>query len=262
MKHQPGLTGIAPVLRTENVNKRFGGVTAARDLNIAIHVGQVSGLIGSNGAGKTTFVNTVSGYIKPDSGRVLFDGRDITALSPREITRLGVARSFQIPQIFPTLTALENVLVAIDLHSGWTGGWLKPARRPQKIERAMAILSRYRLEAHADRLPLHFPAGIRKLLDIVLAVVHRPKVLFLDEPTSGISTQEKFEVMDLVMAGLGDEPVAVLFIEHDMDIVRRYASRAIAFHEGGVLADGSVDEVLGSEAVQKFVIGKVGVPRP
>ncbi len=249
---------MSTILATSKVSKSFGGVIAADSISIDIPAGQVVSLIGSNGAGKTTFVNMVTGYVKPDSGSILLGGRNITALGPREITRLGVSRSFQIPQIFLRLTTLQNVVLAIDIHEGGFGRHFRQAVTPAKAERAMDVLSSYRLGRYADQLASSLPGGVRKLLDIALAVVCDPQVLFLDEPTSGTANQEKFAIMDLIMSALARQKVSVMFIEHDMEIVRRYARTVIAFHEGGLLMNGATNDVLNSEIVRKHVIGKVG----
>lgn len=250
---------MSALLVADNVSKKFGGVVAAENISVRIPAGQTVSLIGTNGAGKTTFVNMVTGYVVPDSGRIMLGDREITGLSPRRVAHLGIARSFQIPQIFAQLTVLENVTIALDIYAGDRSGLLRQAVTAEKRDRVMELLSAYRLEPYADRLAAELPGGARKLLDVALAVASAPQILFLDEPTSGVSSQEKFEVMDLAMAALGRQSVSVMFIEHDMDIVRRYADSVIAFHEGRVLADGPVDDVLNDTLVRSHVIGKLGV---
>jgi branched-chain amino acid transport system ATP-binding protein len=211
-------------------------------------------LIGSNGAGKTTFVNMVTGYLKPDAGAITLDGQDITALGPRRITQLGVARSFQIPQLCAELSVLDNMLVAAACGDGALSFW-RPAHTAAKQLRAHELLHRFKLAQHEDRRVAELPGGVRKLLDIAMALTHRPRLLLLDEPTSGVSVDEKFPMMDTVMAALGDEAVTVLFVEHDMDIVTRYASRIIAFYSGRVLADGAPAAVLSNDEVKRYVTG-------
>mgnify|MGYP002147032667 CR=1 FL=1 len=247
-----------PVLEAHGVNKRFGAVVAAADLQLQIGRGERVSLIGSNGAGKTTFVNMITGYLKPDSGQIRLDGRDITALDPRAITRLGVARSFQIPQLFGDLTALDNMLVATACHGGRLS-FLSPARRPEAIERAQALLQRFGLAEHARRRVAELPGGVRKLLDIAMALTASPRLLLLDEPTSGVSADEKFPMMDTIMAGLaaGSEADAtVLFVEHDMDIVQRHATRVIAFYAGRVIADDVPARALAADEVRRYVTGE------
>jgi branched-chain amino acid transport system ATP-binding protein len=234
--------------------KSFGAVTAAEDVTIEVPVGQRVSLIGSNGAGKTTFVNMVTGYLKPDAGSITLDGRDITRLGPRQISRLGVARSFQIPQLALDMTALDNMLVAAACNEGTLSFW-RPAHAPQRRERAMELLERFGLADHAGRRVSEQPGGVRKLLDIAMALAGQPKLLLLDEPTSGVSVEEKFPMMDTIVEALATEQVTVLFVEHDMDIVTRYADRVIAFYSGRVIADNPPDAVLADEQVQRYVTG-------
>jgi branched-chain amino acid transport system ATP-binding protein len=250
------------VLSARGVGKRFGAVVAAADIDIDIAAGERVSLIGSNGAGKTTFVNLVTGYLKPDAGRITLGGQDIAPLAPRAITRLGVARSFQIPQLCGELTVLENMLVALACHAGRFSLW-RSARAPEALARADALLGRMRLAEHRERRVAELPGGVRKLLDIAMALAGEPTLLLLDEPTSGVSADEKFPLMDTVMSALdagGDTasaraPLTVLFVEHDMEIVERHATRVIAFAGGRVIGDGAPAAVLASDAVRQHVTG-------
>ena len=244
----------APLLHAEGIDKRFGAVVAAADVSVAVAAGERVSLIGSNGAGKTTFVNMITGYLKPDAGRISFAGRDVTALAPRAITRLGVARSFQIPQLYGDLTVLDNLLVANACHDGRLSFW-QPAQRPEAIDRAERLLERFRLGEHRGRRVAELPGGIRKLLDIAMALCGAPKLLLLDEPTSGVSAEEKFGVMDTIMSALGAEAMTVLFVEHDMDIVERYASRVVAFYAGRVIVDAAPAAALAHDDVRRYVTG-------
>lgn len=225
------------------LNKQFGAVVAARDISVDITAQTVSGLIGTNGAGKTTFVNMLTGYLKPDQGTISFEGTDITGREPRDITRLGIARSFQIPQLFTSLTARENLEIALGI-----------AKSP--LSRADEILAQFGLSAYADSVAGTLPEGVRKLLDISLAMVAEPKVLLLDEPTSGVASNEKFAVMDRVMDVIRSAGVTVLFVEHDMDIVRRYSDRVIAFYDGSIISAGPPEEVLSHAQVRQYIIGE------
>jgi branched-chain amino acid transport system ATP-binding protein len=247
---------MAVVLETRKLVKTFGAVTAAASLDIAVEEDTVVGLIGGNGAGKTTFINLVTGYLKPTSGTVHYLGRDITGLAPRQVTRLGICRSFQIPQVFDSLTARENLLVGIAIAvrqrrfsaSGLTAKGADAA--------ADEMLSRFRLDAWRDAPASALPEGVRKLLDIAMALVVRPRILLLDEPTSGVSAEDKFAIMDLVLGALRAQKVTVLFVEHDMEIVRRYTGRVLAFYDGRVLADGAPAAVLGDPEVRRLVVGE------
>ena len=236
---------MTPILSAEGLQKNFGAVTAAADVSLAFERESVVSLIGANGAGKTTFLNMVTGYLKPDRGSIRFEGRELTGHSPREITALGICRSFQIPQLFHSLSVRENLLVAEGIAH---------AERPD--EATDALLERFGLAGYAAQAAGLLPEGIRKLLDVAMALVARPKVLLLDEPTSGVAADEKFGIMDLVMSAVRGEGVTVLFVEHDMDIVSRYASRVIAFYDGRVIADGAPATVLAAEEVRRYVIGE------
>ena len=245
------------ILQARGVGKRFGAVVAAADINISIQSGERVSLIGSNGAGKTTFVNMITGYLKPDAGQIVFDGRDITALQPRTITRLGMARSFQIPQLYADLTVLDNMLVANACHDQRLSFW-QPARRIEAVERAEVLLERFRLNEHRDRRVAELPGGVRKLLDIAMALTGSPKLLLLDEPTSGVSAEEKFPMMDTIMNALGQEQsTTVLFVEHDMDIVARHASRVVAFYSGRIIVDDAPSVALANDDVRRYVTGEL-----
>ena len=245
---------MSTLLSAKRLAKRFGAVVAADAVSIDVGVGEHVSLIGSNGAGKTTFVNMITGYLKPDAGEIVLDGRDITALGPRQITHLGVARSFQVPQLCAELSVLDNMLVAAACGDDALSFW-RPAHSDDRRARAHALLARFDLARHQRRRVAELPGGVRKLLDIAMALTHGPKLLLLDEPTSGVSADEKFPMMDTVMAALGGAAVTVLFVEHDMDIVNRYASRVIAFYSGRVLADGAPRAVLADAEVQRYVTG-------
>ncbi len=257
-----------PVLSAQGLQRTFGAVVAAADVNIDVAAGERLCLIGSNGAGKTTFVNMITGYLKPSAGHIFLAGEDITQRSPREITRRGVARSFQIPQLCLPMTVLDNVLTALHCGTG-ASQFLKNARDANSVAQAMDLLARFGLAHHAARPVLELPGGVRKLLDIAMALTGQPRVLLLDEPTSGVSADEKFSTMDTVMQAIersaGQAPVTVLFVEHDMDIVRRYASRVAAFYSGRVIADGLAKDVLTDGDVQRYVTGfapVAGAARP
>lgn len=247
---------MTPILEAQGLAKSFGAVVAATDVSIAVPQGQRVSLIGSNGAGKTTFVNMVTGYLRPDAGRIMLDGSDITGLSPRQVTRLGVARSFQIPQLAAELSVLDNMLVAAACNGG-APSFLRPAHTPEAIDAALAILERFDLAGQARRPVRELPGGVRKLLDIAMALTGRPKLLLLDEPTSGVSVDEKFPMMDTIVAALASENVTVLFVEHDMEIVTRYADRVIAFYSGRVIADDPPQAVLDDEQVRRYVTGSL-----
>ena len=243
------------VLEARALEKRFGAVVAAESVSVSVEAGERVGVIGANGAGKTTFVNMVTGYLKPDRGAIRHKGRDITAWGPRRIGRAGIRRSFQIPQIFPELTVFDNMLVAVGVAGRARPTFWRPLREPAAEGEVRAALERFGIEAWADRTAGELPQGVRKLLDIAMALVGETDLLLLDEPTSGVSADEKGAMMDTLAAALGAGAVAALFIEHDMEVVERYAARVVAFHDGRVIADGPTADVLADADVRRRVIG-------
>src|SRR5438309_6179411 len=252
---RPGMTG-SPVLEVRRIMKPLDQLVAARDIDVTIATEEVVSIIGANGAGKTTFVNLVTGYTHPSGGSIRFRGQELVGLPPREITRLGVCRSFQVPQVFSTMSVLENLMIAHGLSDRGRGAGLSALASRDRVEACAELLSVYRIEAYRDRPAALVPQGVRKLLDIAMATVREATLLFLDEPTSGIATEEKFAVMDIVMAALAQRKATVVFIEHDIDIVERYGRRVLAFHEGGILADGPAADVLGDARVREHVTGR------
>ena len=236
---------MSAILVCEALHKSFGAVSAAADVSLSFERESVTSLIGANGAGKTTFLNMVTGYLRPDSGRIRFDGRELVGLDPRRITALGVSRSFQIPQLFHSLSVRENLLVAEGI-----------AAAERAEEATDEVLGRFNLAQYGAQPAALLPEGVRKLLDVAMALVAKPKVLLLDEPTSGVAADEKYGIMDLVMGAVRGQGVTVLFVEHDMDIVSRYSGRVVAFYDGRVIADGEPGKVLGDAEVRRYVIGE------
>ena len=252
------------VLDARKLCKTFGAVTAANEVCAAIEKDSVVGLIGTNGAGKTTFINMITGYIKPDRGAIEYEGRDITQLAPRQITRLGISRSFQVPQLYGSLSVFDNMIVGLGivLSNAGLGGLFSRRAAPVpgygKLadEVAEHLLGRFGLLEYRHRNAQVLPGGARKLLDIALTMVARPRILLLDEPTSGVSAQEKFGIMQMVLEAVRAEGTTVLFVEHDMEVVSRFAQRVLAFYDGRIIVDAPPEAALANPDVQRYVSGK------
>ncbi|POR51379.1 ABC transporter ATP-binding protein [Bosea psychrotolerans] len=244
------------ILEARDLELRFGGVQAANGASLQVRANERIAIIGPNGAGKTTFINLCTGYIKPQSGTVIFAGQDITALSPRAITRLGIGRSFQIPQLFLENTVIENLLLALSAREGSWSPFLKLTRHP-KIDEMWALLEIVGLKDTGHRIVRELPEGMRKLIDIALALALEPKLIFMDEPTSGVSSHEKFQVMDTLTRALDARSTTAIFVEHDMDVVARYANRVAVWSGGRIALEGSPEEILSHPDVRESVIGEV-----
>lgn len=244
------------VLEVHDLEKNFGGVVAAHDINVTVDDGETIGIIGANGAGKTTFVNMVTGYLPPSGGRIEFLGRSVVGLHPREVTKLGLCRSFQVPQVFLSESIFDNMMVAYGIAERSGLGLFTPIHTDEREARVDAQLKRYQIEDYRNVAASALPQGIRKLLDIAMATVRGPKLIMLDEPTSGISVEEKFGLMDIIMQALREEDTTVMFIEHDMEIVERFVDRVWAFYQGEIICDAPTAEAMVDEKVREFVIGQ------
>ncbi|MCY4152545.1 MAG: ABC transporter ATP-binding protein [Aestuariivita sp.] len=243
------------VLRIRDLNKSFAGIVAAKNINTDIKPGEVVGIIGANGAGKTVFVNMITGYLKPTSGLIEFEGRNITGIEPRNATHISVSRSFQISQVFMSMTVMNNLLVAISLANRDSCSLLRPLNSPRRVRECERVMECYQLLKYRDQVAGTLAQGVRKLLDIAMAVVSKPRLLLLDEPTSGVSIDEKFDLMDIVVNALKEQGTAVLFVEHDMDIVQRYVDRIMAFYQGEIICDAPPELALRDAKVIEYVLG-------
>ena len=244
------------LLEARGLSKRFGENRAVDAVDFTVTKGEVLALIGSNGAGKTTLVNLISGLLKHDTGAIHFDGRDLSQASIHERIRAGIARSFQLVNLFDYLSTLDNVALAIFARQGKTKrlGTLADSDSGVRDE-AAAFLRQFGLEAKARMLAGGLSQGERKLLDVAVACALRPKLLFLDEPTSGVSTREKAPIMDIVSGIVRSEQITAVVIEHDMDVVFTYSDRIVAMHQGTILADGTPDEIRRNEQVSLTLLG-------
>jgi branched-chain amino acid transport system ATP-binding protein len=218
--------------------------------------GEVLALIGSNGAGKTSLVNLISGLLRADSGQIVFRGVDVTSESVHDRIKAGIARSFQLVNLFDQLTLLDNVALSIFSREDMTRKLLSLADRQRSVwEEAFEILRQFGLETKALVLAGGISQGERKLLDVAIAYALRPRLLFLDEPTSGVSTREKAPIMDIVTSIVRSQNITAVVIEHDMDIVFKYSDRIVVMHQGAILADGTPDDIRRNESVTTAVMG-------
>jgi branched-chain amino acid transport system ATP-binding protein len=244
------------LLETVHLRKWFGDTPACDNVNFAVQKGEFLSLVGSNGAGKTSLVNLISAHLRPDSGQIMFEGRDITGKSVAERIRLGIARSFQIVNLFDDMTVFDNVALSIFSRQGKTGSATTLADNDQDVgEEALNVLHLFGLGDKSDVLGKGLAQGERKLLDVAIAYALRPKLLFLDEPTSGVSTRDKAQIMDTVSSVVRAGQVTAVVIEHDMDVVFRYSDRIVMMHEGRFLADGPPEEIKKNKDVANILLG-------
>ncbi len=244
-----------PILETVHLEKRFGGIVATNDLSLAIEKGARHALIGPNGAGKTTVINLLTGVLTPTEGRIILDGKDITALPPHARVRLGMARTFQINQLFPDLTPLESIGQAISERMGTGAQWWRVIGSKSAVtEEIVGILERFRLVEVMHARTAILPYGKQRLLEIALAFACRPQVLLLDEPAAGVPEAERHELLATI-AALPAE-VTVLLIEHDMDLVFSFADRISVLVNGGLLIDGAPEEVARDPRVKAVYLGE------
>ena len=242
------------VLDVHGLNKSFGALHATRDLSFRVNAGEIHALIGPNGAGKTTLIQQIYGALKPDSGRVLLNGRDITSLPIPGRVRAGIGRSFQISNVLMDFTVLENAIVAEQARLGQSFRFLKPAFDDKDLQAgAYDILRRVGLEDRAGYPASDLAHGERRMLELALALATAPQLLLLDEPMAGAGTEESQRMSEIIERLRGD--VAILLIEHDMDAVFRLADRITVLVEGAVIASGIADEISNSAAVQTAYLG-------
>ena len=242
-------------LSTRGLDKSFGSLVVASGIELDLPPGERYALIGPNGAGKTTLINLITGMLKPDKGRIFLGGDEITMLRPEERVKCGLVRTFQINTLFPHLSALEAVTLAVCERRGYAGSWWeKLSAYGDAIEEAYAILLSLRLAASCHRPTRELAYGQQRLLEIALALATRPKVLLLDEPAAGVPQQESAELFS-VIAGLSQE-IAVLFIEHDMNVVFRFAHRIIVMAAGRILLQGTPKEIAADARVREVYLGR------
>ena len=245
------------VLEVRNVSKRFGSLVAVRDVSLTVGKGELRAIIGPNGAGKTTFFNLISGFFRPTTGTIAFDGRDVTALPAHQRVTLGMARTFQITEIFPELTIYENVRIGTEVAGGYRlRPWMSRDERSEVRRRVAEILKRAALESKADRVVGELAHGDQRTAEIAMVLALRPHLLLLDEPTAGMGDQETYEITQLIRRLHRDSNFTIVLIEHDMRVVFHLADRITVLDQGNLLADGTPQEIAANEAVQAAYLGK------
>jgi ABC-type branched-subunit amino acid transport system ATPase component len=244
-----------PILQTTGLEKRFGGIVATNNVNLSVEKGARHALIGPNGAGKTTFINLLTGVLKPSAGRITLEGKDITDTSPHERVRLGMARTFQINQLFLDLTPLESVGLVVSERLGSGADWWRIIGTKSSVTcEIVEIIERFHLtDVMFDRVSV-LPYGKQRLLEIALAFACRPQVLLLDEPAAGVPEAERHELLATIEALPAE--VTVLLIEHDMDLVFSFADRISVLVNGALFVDGAPEEVARDPRVKAVYLGE------
>ena len=245
------------ILTAHGVGKKFGGFVALNNVSVSFAKDRLAAIIGPNGAGKSTFFNVISGAFPPSSGRVSFEGRDITGLPPHAYARLGVAKSFQITSVFPRLTARENVRIAAQMKTKRFDLWTARAGIRELIERADGLLERVGIVAKHDAMAQDLAHGEQRCLEIAMALACEPRLLLLDEPTAGMSPEETVTMMDLIVK-LAHERTVIL-VEHKMKLVMGICQHLVVLHHGELLAQGAPDDIRANDEVKRVYLGQKSV---
>jgi len=246
------------LLEVAGAFKQFGSLVAVRDVSLKVEKGELRAIIGPNGAGKTTFFNLISGFFPPSSGAIVFDGHDVTGLSAQRRVALGMARTFQVTEIFPELSVFENLRIGAEVAAGYRlRPWLGNGAAAEIKRRVDEILGLTRLAPKAGRLVGELAHGDQRATEIAMALTLRPRLLLLDEPTAGMGDQETYEITQLVRRLHRDSAITIMLIEHDMRVVFHLADRITVLDQGALLAEGMPHEIAADAAVQAAYLGKV-----
>jgi len=245
------------LLEVRHASRHFGSLVAVNDVSLRVEPGELRAVIGPNGAGKTTFFNLISGFFPPTSGSIHFDGQDITRWPVHERVKHGIARTFQITEIFPELTVRENLRVPVEVAAGLRlRPWLGRDADTKVRTRVNELLEMGGLAAKADRLLGELPHGDQRAIEIMMSIALRPRLLLLDEPTAGMGDQETYDITRLIRRLHRDEKLSIVLIEHDMRVIFHLADRIMVLAEGQMLAEGTPDEIARDERVQAAYLGK------
>jgi branched-chain amino acid transport system ATP-binding protein len=245
------------LLRVQNVSRHFGSLVAVDQVSMTVAPGELRAVIGPNGAGKTTFFNMISGFFPPTAGTIVFDEQDITAWAADRRVAAGMARTFQITEIFPELSVRENLRIPVEIAAGLRlHSWLSKAADTKIRSRIAELLEMGGLGDKADRLVGELPHGDQRATEIMMSLALRPRLLLLDEPTAGMGDQETYDITRLIRRLHRDGKLTIVLIEHDMRVVFHLADRVMVLAEGAVLAEGTADEIGKDERVQAAYLGK------
>ncbi|MFT0547189.1 ABC transporter ATP-binding protein [Allopusillimonas ginsengisoli] len=245
------------MLEVNHVTQKFGHLVAVDDVSMAVEKGELRALIGPNGAGKTTFFNLISGFFRPTAGHILLDGRDITNTAPHQRVALGMARTFQITEIFPELTVRQNLRTPVELAMGLRlRPWMSRSDASRAQERVDELLDMGGLQANADRLTGELSHGDQRATEIMMALALKPRLLLLDEPTAGMGSRETYSTAMLIRKLHREQELTIVLVEHDMRVIFNLADRITVLAEGRVLDEGAPDDIAASESVQMAYLGK------
>jgi branched-chain amino acid transport system ATP-binding protein len=245
------------LLRVESVSRRFGNLVAVDNVSMAVEQGELRAVIGPNGAGKTTFFNLISGFLTPSSGKIVFDGADVTRLLPARRVWRGIARTFQITEVFPELSTRENLRIAVEVAAGYrVKMWLSREADGAVQARVEELLEMSGLAPRGDRLVGELSHGDQRATEIMMALALKPRLLLLDEPTAGMGDQETYDITQLIRKLHRNQNLTIVLIEHDMRVVFHLADRIMVLAEGATLAEGTPQEIARNEAVQEAYLGK------
>jgi branched-chain amino acid transport system ATP-binding protein len=232
-------------------------LVAVRDVSLAVKEGELRAVIGPNGAGKTTFFNLISGFFPPTAGKIVFDGKDITAMPEHDRVSLGMARTFQVTEIFPELTVRENLRVPVEVAMGKRlSPWMSKADKATAAARIEELMELGGLAGKGDRLVGELSHGDQRSTEIMMSIALKPRLLLLDEPTAGMGDQETYHVTKLIRSLHKDSKLTIMLVEHDMRVIFHLADRIMVLGEGSVLAEGTPDEIAKNEVVQAAYLGK------
>ena len=248
---------MSPLLELQSVSRRFGAVQALKDISLSVQPGELRALIGPNGAGKTTLFNLISGFFPPSEGRIIFDGQPIQTVNPSALVKRGIIRTFQITEIFRSLTVYENLRIAVEVAQGVSlRPWMSRALRTRIDQQVEELMYLVKLNGKADRVTGAMSHGDQRVVEVGVALARHPKLLLLDEPTAGMGDEETHHMTALIRDLNKNQGITTLFVEHDMEIVFGIADRITVLDNGAMLAEGNAEEIAANPRVQAAYLGQ------